>query len=198
MRHALVFIFVAAVGSTVGVAISTAADPVKSGPEPGAVLPGPFHPLNINGPYAGNPHCLVCAFGLKPVVMIFARQTPDKDEALGKLLQKLDEATAKHQQAGLRCCAVVLSGDFAREEPRKALVNEFEAWAKTADLKSVVIALDNEAGPEKYHLSKEAGVTVVLYQHLKVVANLASAGAKLTDENARAILAAANKLGTLK
>jgi hypothetical protein len=32
---------------------------VKSGPQAGEQLPGPFHPLNINGSAAGNKQCLV-------------------------------------------------------------------------------------------------------------------------------------------
>ena len=32
-----------------------AADDVKSGPQVGKDVPGPFHPLNVNGPNAGEP-----------------------------------------------------------------------------------------------------------------------------------------------
>jgi hypothetical protein len=33
---------------------------VKSGPQVGEELAGPFHPLNINGKAAGKKHCLYC------------------------------------------------------------------------------------------------------------------------------------------
>ena len=36
-----------------------AADALKSGPQTGERLPGPFHPLNINGEAAGQKQCLV-------------------------------------------------------------------------------------------------------------------------------------------
>ena len=32
---------------------------LKSGPEVGKELPGPFHPLNVNGAKAGEKNCLV-------------------------------------------------------------------------------------------------------------------------------------------
>ena len=49
------------------------ADPVKSGPQVGEKLAGPFHPLNINGEAAGKKNCLYCSNGINPVAMIFAR-----------------------------------------------------------------------------------------------------------------------------
>jgi hypothetical protein len=35
------------------------AEEIKSGLQPGDKLPGPFHPLNINGSSAGKKSCLV-------------------------------------------------------------------------------------------------------------------------------------------
>jgi hypothetical protein len=36
-----------------------AQDDLKSGPQVGKNIPGPFHPLNINGGKAGQKNCLV-------------------------------------------------------------------------------------------------------------------------------------------
>lgn len=36
-----------------------AADALKSGPQPGEMVPGPFNPLNVNGSDAGTKRCLV-------------------------------------------------------------------------------------------------------------------------------------------
>jgi hypothetical protein len=36
-----------------------AGDALKSGPQEGKNIPGPFHPTNITGPMAGKKHCLV-------------------------------------------------------------------------------------------------------------------------------------------
>ena len=40
-------------------ASSALAAELKSGPQPGDKLPGPFHPLNVTGPFAGKKQCLV-------------------------------------------------------------------------------------------------------------------------------------------
>lgn len=36
-----------------------AAEPIKSGPQPGDDVPGPFHVLNLSGPAAGEKNCQV-------------------------------------------------------------------------------------------------------------------------------------------
>lgn len=41
------------------VAAAALAGDLKSGPEVGKNIPGPFHPLNINGSKAGEKNCLV-------------------------------------------------------------------------------------------------------------------------------------------
>src|SRR5579862_9680737 len=38
----------------------------KSGPQSGETVPGPFHPLNINGDSAGKKACLYCQAGDDP------------------------------------------------------------------------------------------------------------------------------------
>jgi hypothetical protein len=50
--------FVGVVAASV-LAIAGAAGDLKSGPQVGEQLPGPFHPLNINGAKAGKKNCLV-------------------------------------------------------------------------------------------------------------------------------------------
>ena len=50
------------------------ADPLKSGPQVGQEVPGPFHPLNVTGDKAGQKNCLYCQNGSNPVAMIFARE----------------------------------------------------------------------------------------------------------------------------
>jgi hypothetical protein len=37
----------------------TAGETLKSGPEVGKSIPGPFHPLNVTGKKAGEKNCLV-------------------------------------------------------------------------------------------------------------------------------------------
>jgi hypothetical protein len=40
-------------------ACSVAGDGLKSGPQEGKPVPGPFHPLNVTGESAGRKNCLV-------------------------------------------------------------------------------------------------------------------------------------------
>ncbi|NJR41954.1 MAG: hypothetical protein HC767_04145 [Akkermansiaceae bacterium] len=69
---------------------------VKSGPQPGEELAGPFSPLNINGKKAGDKNCLYCSNGANPVAMIFAREP---NENLTKLIKKLDRSASAQRIA---------------------------------------------------------------------------------------------------
>src|SRR5690242_18357448 len=75
--------------------LGVADQPLKSGPQVGQVVPGPFHPLNCNGENAGQKFCLYCVNGTSPVAMVFAREiTP----TVTKLIKTLDAETAKHSR----------------------------------------------------------------------------------------------------
>jgi hypothetical protein len=162
------------------------ADEPKSGPQPGDFLPGPWRVLNVNGPHDSNPHCLVCEYGLQPVVMVVTR---DGSKAMG-LLQKLDDAIARHKRIGLKGFAVVLSKEFAKEPNQKEI--ELSLKKVGSELKNVVLAVDGPTGPDKYNFNKDAEVTVVLYKKLKVEANLAFAK-DLTEKEIGDVLAATEK-----
>ncbi len=66
-------------GLTFALVASTAlaAETLKSGPQVGEDVPGPFHPLNINGAKAGQKNCLFCENGSNPVAMVFARDVSE-------------------------------------------------------------------------------------------------------------------------
>ncbi len=85
-----------------------------------------------------------------------------------------------------------MNDDFAKGETRKDLVRKLETSAK--DLKYVVIALGGAAGPENYKISKDADVTVLLYNHHKVVANFAFAKDRIKDKDVNAIMAVVHKM----
>src|SRR5262245_20776913 len=76
---------------------------LKSCPQVGEKVPGPFEPLNLTGDKAGEKACLFCKNGNHPVAMIFAR---DISEPLASLIKKIDAATAKtrpRRWAALSC-----------------------------------------------------------------------------------------------
>jgi hypothetical protein len=45
--------------TAMAMSIALGDDALKSGPQPGKNIPGPFHPTNITGAQAGKKHCLV-------------------------------------------------------------------------------------------------------------------------------------------
>ena len=79
---------------------------LKSGPQVDEKVPGPFHPLNINGEQAGKKNCLYCANGNNPVAVVFAR---DLTPSVAKLITQLDAATVKNSGASMGSYAVFMS-----------------------------------------------------------------------------------------
>jgi hypothetical protein len=158
---------------------AVAAD-LKSGPQPGAKVPGPFKPFNVNGEDAGNKACLYCKAGDSPTVAVFARN-PD-DPALHQLVAALEEATAKYAKAELNAFVVFCSAD-------EKLADKLKAWAEKAKLKNVILSIDAADGPDKYEISRDAEVTVLLYKDRVVAANHSLGKGKLTAAHAEKIAA---------
>lgn len=156
-----------------------AAEPLKSGLQTGETITTIFEPLNINGPQAGEQHCLICENGLSPVAMLFAREV---SEPLVALIKQLDDATAKHREQQMGCFVVFL-GEQEKLEPK------LKAVARKLQLKHVVLSIDAPAGPEGFNVAPAADVTVVLYREHGVLANHAFAKGQLTDQSAAAVLA---------
>jgi hypothetical protein len=159
--------------------ILVAGEPLKSGPQAGQELPGPFHPLNVTGTNAGEKACLYCQFGNSPVAMVFARQvTPE----VISLVKKLDAATETHRAAELCGCVIFCNDDGA-------LKARLEDVAKKESIKNVVLAIDNPAGPKEYQVAKPADVRVVLYTEHTVKANHAFRAGELDEKAIAKVLA---------
>ena len=153
------------------VAVATAGGALKSGPQVGKEVPGPFHPLNVTGEHAGKKACLYCSNGGNPVAVVFAREaTP----AVAKLLKQLDEATAKNAGKQMGSYAVFCSDKDGLD---KALVK----IAEEQKLSKLVLSIDNPSGPKSYEISKDAEVTVLLYHDFTVQANHAFRKNELND-----------------
>jgi hypothetical protein len=164
--------------------VSFAGEPIKSGPQVGDDLPGPFHPLNVTGENAGEKACLYCRHGSAPVAMVFAR---DLTPAVAKLVKKLDECTIKNKEKEMGSFAVFCSD-------AGALRKKLEETAKAEGLKELVLSIDNPAGPKDYNFVKDADVTVVLYVNTTVKANFSFRKGELTDKAIDAILADVPKI----
>jgi len=175
--HRIVALGLALAVLTAGVLAEEAAR-VKSGPQVGEELAGPFHPLNINGTKAGQKNCLYCENGNNPVAMIFARDlTPE----VKQLITKVDACTAKNSGCEMGAFVVFCNDDEALAEKLKKFANESE-------LKKVVLSIDNAAGPKGYNVNRDADVTVVLYKDRKAKANHTFKKGQLKDGDIETIL----------
>lgn len=141
--------------------LHTVAGPLRSGPQPDDAILTPFRPLNLNGEYANEQHCLVCENGNNPVVMIFAR---DLSEPLLHLIRRLEALTEKHRREQLGAFVVFLKDG---EEFRKQL----EGVAAKQRLKNVILSIEDPAALEDYRIAADADVTVVLYTKAVVRVN---------------------------
>ena len=178
------FVIVAACLAALLLAGGVLAAELKSGPQAGEKVPGPFHPLNCNGDNAGEKFCLYCKNGQNPVAMIFARQT---SPALTKLIKKIDAATAKNKDASMGSFVVFLSDS-------EKLAGELKELAKKEKLQHCVLSIDNPAGPKGYNVQKDAEVTVVLYTDRTVKANHAFKKGALKDKDLDKIVADVSKI----
>ena len=165
---------------------------VKSGPQVGAEVPGPFHPLNVTGENAGRKACLYCQYNGVPVAVVFAREvTP----AVAKLLQQLDQATVKNSKVEMASFAVFCSSS-------EGLDKQLEKLATEKKLSKLVLSIDNPTGPKEYGIAKDAEVTVFLYKTVdekdgfvqRVQANHAFRKGELNDAAIGKVIADVSKI----
>lgn len=161
------------------VSSSVVSSPLVSGLKPGEKVTTIFEPLNVNGPNAGEPHCLVCENGLSPVAMIWAR---DVGEPLVRLIAKLDAAAVKHAGQEMGSFAVFIGDETALEPRLKKVADEQQ-------LKKLVLSINLDAVPAEYNLAPDADVTVMLYNRHEVFANHAFRKGELDDGAIARILA---------
>jgi hypothetical protein len=157
-------------------------DRLKSGPQAGDNLPGPFYPLVA---HSGEPGVVGKRidfsekYGQSPVVLVFAREITNP---LTTLVKKLDAEVAKRKSAKLRAIVVILSDDYALETSLKD-------YGKKKAIKHVNLAIMEPDSARPYKVSKEADVTVVMYKRRKVEANHAFKKGELNENAVRRILA---------
>lgn len=168
-------LFVAALVAVAG-GFATAAE-IKSGPQVGEKLAGPFHPLNVNGDSAGKKACLYCKNGDNPVAMVFARTI---DAGTEKLIAEIEKQTAANAKCDMGAYVVFLSDD-------DKMADKLKEVAAKLKLKHTILSVDNPAGPDKYNVSKDADLTVVLYTARTSKVNYAFAKGKITDKDIEAI-----------
>ena len=160
------------------------AQSVTSGPQAGEKVPGPFAPLNVTGPNAGDKVCQYCKNGVNPVTMIFAREV---SPALVSLLKKIDAATAAHQDCRMGSFVTFLSDSPAMPATLKQL-------AEREHIQTTILCTYAPAGPASYKVAPDADVTVILYTHRTVKANYAFRKGELSEPAVDAIVADVAKI----
>jgi hypothetical protein len=137
---------------------------VKSGPQAGENLPGPFNALVVYSKVpglVGKRTDFFEMYGPNPVVLVFARELA---KPLTRLVNELDAAAARHKSAKLRIAVILLSDDDALE-------NTLKAYANNQELRHVSLAITEPERLKNYKLAKDADVTVLLYTRRQVQAN---------------------------
>ena len=66
---------------------------------------------------------------------------------------------------------------------------QLEGFAQQQPFQHTILTLYKAGGPERYRISAEAGVTVLLYNHLTVKANHAFKSGEMSEAATDAILA---------
>jgi hypothetical protein len=182
---------------------------IPSGPQPEkekpTKIPGNFSPLVINGVWkdvndkpVDRPHSVVIDFGLKPVVLVFARSYSD-DLTLA-FLKKLDAKVEAHKDQHLKGGVVFLGFDEKRgktEIDSKELLaiakdkEEILAQAKekTQGLKSLMVAVTATEGPPAWKINKKADITIVLYDKFLVKKSFGLEKGDLDEKTAASVLA---------
>ncbi len=176
-------LFAGALAVCVAVASQAQADSPKSGLKNGSFV-NAFNVRDVTGPAKGTTLCYRCRYGGSPVVSIFAREMDDKTVALVK---KVDAQIGKN--SGMKAFVVLLTDDPDAAEGKLAEV------AKKNKIEHTPLTIfDGQAGPEKYEISKDADVTVLMWNSSRVRENFGYGKGKLGEKDIESIVQAATNL----
>lgn len=176
--------------------------PVPAGIPENQPVPGPFHPLILNGPLTGRYHCPLSDFGARPFVLILIRGT-DVPEGFKEMLAELDQLIGKNQAAALRG-AVIFVGDkidmplYLANAERKAARDKIdEVLGFTSDGKSeaknpypsIYVGVDSSEVLKSYPMPDDVGMSVLFARDYRVKAVTRVPVGQLSSEKWKAMLA---------
>jgi len=171
-----------AVMATAGICLG---EEVKSGLEKGGA-PTPFNVKDITGPSAGKSLCYRCQYGAAPVTCIFTREiTPE----VATLVKNIDDQVGANKEKNMHAFVVLLTDDADAGAKQLTKLKEEQKIANVP-----LTVFDGVAGPEKYKISKDAAVTVLMWNKMLVRANHAYAKAAIPAEEVKAIAADTSKI----
>jgi hypothetical protein len=158
---------------------------VKSGLEDGA-SPAPFNVKDITGPRKGETLCYRCQYGGNPTAVIFTREITDEVAAL---VSQLDAKVGENK--GKKACAFVV----LLTEDADAGGKQLSKLAEEKKIKNVPLTIfDGLTGPADYKLSKDAAVTVLMWNKSRVAVNHGFEKGKLTKDDVKKVAGETDKI----
>jgi hypothetical protein len=158
---------------------------IKSGLEPGE-SPAAFNVKDVTGPSKGKSLCYRCQYGARPVACVFTREINDQVKSL---VQQIDAKVDGNKDKKMSAFVVLLTDDA------DAGAKQLEKLAAEAKIKNVPLTVyDGKAGPGDYKISKDAGVTVMMWNKSRVQVNHAFAPGKLSGEDVKQVVGETSKI----
>ena len=158
---------------------------LKSGLPVGDKVPA-FNVRDITGPSADKTLCYRCQYGSRPVVTIFTHEIND---SVTELISKVDGLVGKNKDAKMAAFVVVITEDTDKVE------KQLKAIAKDKNIKNVPLTIiEGKTGPENYNLSKDAAVTVMMWNESTVKVNEAFGKPTLDAKSIEKLVAETKKI----
>lgn len=137
---------------------------LKSGLPVGERVPA-FNVRDITGPEKGTTLCYRCKYGSRPVVTIFTREMND---SVTELVSKIDGIVGKNKDAKMAAFVCVITEDADKVE------KQLEGIAKDKKIANTPLTIiEGTTGPDNYKLSKDAAITVMMWNESTVKVNQA-------------------------
>lgn len=158
---------------------------LKSGLPVGDSVP-PFQVRDVTGPSKGKSLCYRCQYGNRPVVTVFTREV---NKSVTDLVSKIDAVVGKNKDAKMAAFVCVITEDADKVE------KQLEEIAKDKKIENTPLTIiEGKTGPAEYKLSKDAAVTVMMWNESKVVVNHAFEKADLDSKSIESLVADTKKL----
>jgi hypothetical protein len=158
---------------------------VKSGLDAGA-SPAAFNVKDITGPSAGKSLCYRCQYGARPVTVVFTREIT---EEVGNLVKEIDTKVGENKDKKMAAFVVLLTDDADAGAKQLTKLAEEKKITNTP-----LTIYDGSAGPEKYKISKDAAVNVMMWNKMRVQVNQAFGAGKLTKEDVSKVAGETRKI----
>ncbi len=140
-----------------------------------------FNVKDCSGPNEGKTLCYRCAYGARPVVAVFTRRLTDD---LTGLVKKIDDTVAKNADKKMAAFVVYMSDEPDSAETKLKGIATSMKIAKTP-----LTTFETSEGPDSYKISRDADVTVMLWNNSKVAATYAFSKDKISDKDIEKIVA---------